>query len=104
MMNDFSKASRLANYHVKTPSMEGLRMEEGAGAGRGDKRVICGNQGCAGQSNEATAANCEAANLVLESLVAEFERMGWGGHASYVQTMASHMSIYAHQIRARAEQ
>ena len=103
-MNDISATPRMANHHVKTPSMEGLRMETSAGTGRGGKRAICGHSACAGQGNEATAANCEAANLVLESLVAEFERMGWGGHASYVQTMASHMSIYAHQIRARAEQ
>ena len=78
-------------------------MEQSKGAGRLQVTAMAGNSACAGQGNEATAANCEAANLVLESLVAEFERMGWGGHASYVQTMASHMSIYAHQIRARAE-
>ena len=104
MMNDFSTTPRLANHYVKTSRLEGLRMEASAGDGRLQVTAMAGHSSGAGEGNEATAANCEAANLVLEALVAEFERMGWDRHASYVQTMASHMSIYAHQIRARAEQ
>ena len=103
-MNDLRKTTSSLGEPCKASRLEGIRMAQSKGAGRLQVATMAGHSGCAGQGNEATAANCEAANLVLEALVAEFERMGWDGHASYVQTMASHMSIYAHQIRARAEQ
>ena len=50
-MNDISKTPRLANHHVKTPSMEGLRMETSAGHGRGLVWALYGHQGCAGEGD-----------------------------------------------------
>lgn len=50
---------------------------------------------------ETLAKECQEASLMLEKLVDKFDAIGWKDHASYVQTMASHLRIYVHQIKAR---
>ena len=50
------------------------------------------------------AVECASASDELESLVEKFEVVGWKDHASYIQTMASHLRIYAHQLERKAAQ
>ena len=77
-------------------------MAQSAAVGQMPIGAMDGHSSGTDSGNEALARSCGEAALKLETLVDEFERMGWANHASYVQTMASHMMIYAHQIRGRA--
>lgn len=47
---------------------------------------------------------CQESADMLEKLVDKFDALGWKDHASYIQTMASHLFIYAHQLEAKAVQ
>lgn len=44
---------------------------------------------------------CEQAADLLEKIVLQFESIGWDRHSSYIQTMASHLRIYVHQLESK---
>ena len=52
-------------------------------------------------NEESLKKECQEASDMLEKLVDKFDALGWKDHASYIQTMASHLIIYVHQIDAR---
>ena len=47
------------------------------------------------------AADCNVASEQLDKLITQFATLGWDRHASYIQTLASHLNIYAHQLRGK---
>lgn len=99
-----------ASTTKSTPALSGLvrSRAEGpcveAGKGLGDDRPapVGGTTGVADKGND-LAADCNQAGELLDKLVDAFAAKGWHGHADYIQTMASHLRLYAHQVCARGE-
>lgn len=47
---------------------------------------------------------CVSAAETLEALAKKFRAIGWDGHAGLIQSTASHLLIYSHQIDARKQE
>lgn len=54
------------------------------------------------QDLDRLAAKCEQATEILDGLIGSFGAIEWHQHAMFIQSLASHLPIYAHQLRAKA--
>lgn len=98
-MNALPKTTVMANNNGPQPRISTPGTTQSAGAKRMPVWAMGRDRGGIQGGGEALARSCEESALMLETIVDDFERIGWRDHSSYVQTMASHMGIYAHQIR-----
>ncbi len=98
----------LPSPHPCTPGDDGANPESLL---MGSKQAVCGN-GPAPACGHAKATNPSDAELALdcnetadelEALMEQFKSIGWDRHSSYIQSWASHLRIYAHQLQGRAQ-